>query len=211
MRWHTALLLRAPALIAGALLLAGCSTDSSPVASCAELPDYDTECSKKTYRYEPAWQEAKTELPATPTEEDLTRVDVPVLDGRYDVFVDRKSVVRGSDGVMRYTVVVQSSSGARNVFHEGLRCLTDEVRTYAFATHGPFQRADGGDWKPLATRGPRSYQEYLANVIMCDRNGYAWDADRALAALSAQYTAGGVRIEAACRDQDHCGYYNRND
>ena len=37
-------------------------------------------------------------------------------------FVDRASVSHGKDGVMRYTVVVRSASGASSVFHEGLRC-----------------------------------------------------------------------------------------
>ena len=55
-------------------------------------------------------------------------------------------------------------------------------------------------WRPLAIRGVRAYQEYLAAVILCDQNGFAWDAEDAVAALDRQYTAGGVRVRTFCRD-----------
>jgi hypothetical protein len=181
-------------------------------SACNDLPDYDTRCAQATTRWDPEWKEGQTRLPPPPSADDLAPIDAPRAADGYAFFIDRRSVSRGSDGVMRYTVVVESRTGARNVFHEGLRCLTDEVRTYAYATRrGPFRRAGNATWRRIATDGPRGYQDYLANVIMCDRQGYAWDADKALRALSAQYTAGGVLIERSCKDQDRCGPYNRSD
>ena len=127
------------------------------------------------------------------------------------MYVDARNISRGRNGVMRYTVVVRTPGGASNTFHEGLRCETDEVRTYAFATRGEFSRVADEAWSELASRGPRAYQDYLANVIMCDRYGFAWDPQKARDALSAQYTADGVRIERTCTDQQHCGSYIRSD
>ncbi len=43
----------------------------------------------------------------------------------------------GADEVIRYTIVITSPAGARNVAHEGMRCETAERRVYAFG------RADG--------------------------------------------------------------------
>lgn len=204
-------LLAAAAL--AALGLAGCGGSTPAASTCAEVPDYDKPCAQRGgYSWEPEWREAQAPLPPLPAEDDLERIEAPAVGSRYDVFVDSRNITRGNDGVMRYTVVVVSRTGARNVFHEGLRCLTDQVRTYAYASReGPFRPSVDDTWRPMATRGVRGYQNYLANVIMCDRHGYAWDADKARDALAGQYTAGGVRIERFCRDLDNCGPYNRSD
>ncbi len=193
------------------LALAACSS-SEELSRCASVPDFDKRCEQRQSSWSPEWQEAATRLPPPPREQDLVPIDAPSAADGYDYFIDRTSVSRGNDGVMRYTVVVVSRTGARNVFHEGLRCLTDQVRTYAYASReGPFRPSVDDTWRPMATRGVRGYQNYLANVIMCDRHGYAWDADKARDALAGQYTAGGVRIERFCRDLDNCGPYNRSD
>jgi len=202
----------ARALAAAAVLgLAGCGGSSSAVGACSDLPDYDKSCAGSGGSgWEPEWVEGQTALPPLPVEGDLERVEAPLLRPGYEVFVDSRNITRGRDGVMRYTVVVLTPGGSRNVFHEGLRCAEDEVRTYAFATRGDFTRIDDTAWSRMASRGPRAYQDYLANVIMCDRQGYAWDPRQARDALRAQYTAGGVRIERTCTDQQHCGSYNRS-
>lgn len=48
-----------------------------------------------------------------------------------------------TDGIVRYVVVATSAAGAKNVFYEGLRCSTGEVRTYARAK-------PDGSWVPVA-------------------------------------------------------------
>ena len=198
--------------LACALGVAGCGGSSGVVDSCAEVPDADRGCTQRAGSgWEPEWIEAQTPLPPLPVESDLTPIEAPRMDAAYDVLVDARNIVRGRDGVMRYTVVVRTPGGASNTFHEGLRCETDEVRTYAFATRGDFKRIDDTAWSEMASRGPRAYQDYLANVIMCDRNGYAWDPENARAALRAQYTAGGVLIERSCTDLQGCDIYNRSD
>jgi hypothetical protein len=106
---------------------------------------------------------------------------------------------------MRYTVFVKSGTGAINIFREGIRCLTGEVRTYAYVSGGDdgFRRLDS-DWKLLAARGVRGYQDYLYESIMCDRNGYTWAEEDVIDALTRQYTAGGVRIERFCGNLQDC-------
>ena len=183
--------------------LAGCLTPGPLLAQfCGDVADYNTNCdrSKKSY-YEEAWREQETVLPPLPEQKNLRAIDANRADPRYDYLLDKASINRGVDDVMRYTVVVESSTGVRNVFHEGIRCLTDEVKTFAYASGDrEFKRTTGSRWQRIAVNGVRAYQEYLASVILCDANGYAWDTDKAIAALSAQYTDGGVRVTRSCRD-----------
>lgn len=56
--------------------------------------------------------------------------------------VDPASVTLGPDGVIRYVIVAQSTSGAINAWYEGLRCATAKVKTYAHWNPGP-----PGQWR----------------------------------------------------------------
>ena len=110
---------------------------------CGEVNDYDGGCKSQTSYYEEnKWRESSSELPPLPEDSNLRPIDASAADSRYEYLLDSASIARGSDDVMRYTVVVVSPNGARNVFHEGLRCLTDEVKTYAYASNqGRFRRS----------------------------------------------------------------------
>ena len=80
---------------------------------------------------EKPWSEIEVQLPAFPEQNNLIQFQVgAVFDTKF--MVDGASLSIGSDGVLRYTVVVESSSGARNVSYEGMRCATAERRFYAF-------------------------------------------------------------------------------
>ena len=88
-------------------------------------PNFDDEYDAKP------WTEVEVVLPPYPQEADLLSFRVgAVRDTQF--MVDTKSVSIGSDGVVRYTLVVIGSGGARNVSYEGLRCATGERRFYAF-------------------------------------------------------------------------------
>jgi hypothetical protein len=198
-----------------ALLLSACASSSSndEMVRCNENPDIDTRCGMHNPADDPEWKEAKTVLPPLPSAENLRPIDAFEAKRGYEYLLDRASIVAGSDGVMRYTMVVRSTTGKAQMFHEGLRCQTSQVRTYAYASSsGGFRASSSTRWKPAAHSGGRGYQAYLENVIMCDHNGWAWSADKAIEALDAQFTTGGVRIERACGDLENCGdYYIRHD
>lgn len=93
---------------------------------------------------EKPWEEQKQQLPSYPKDLNLKQIDVgPVTSFRF--FVDTESVNVGTDGVVRFTLVARSESGASNVSFEGLRCKTQERKIYAVG------RADG-TW--VAARSP---------------------------------------------------------
>lgn len=76
------------------------------------------------------WQETSTVFPAPPVDANLTEIYLSATSlNRF--WVDRKSVTVGSDGVVRYALVVLSSGGVRGVTYEGIRCETRELRRYA--------------------------------------------------------------------------------
>ena len=50
------------------------------------------------------------------------------------IYLDEKSISLAQDEIVRFTLVVETSSGTRNVFYEGLRCDTREYKTYAVGT-----------------------------------------------------------------------------
>lgn len=80
---------------------------------------------------EKPWSEIEVQLPAFPEEADLIPFRVGAVRDR-QFLVDGASISVGSDGVIRFSVVVISPSGARNISYEGMRCATRERRLYAF-------------------------------------------------------------------------------
>lgn len=80
---------------------------------------------------EKPWAEIDVQLPAFPEKGNL----IPFLVGSVSdkqFLIDEKSISVGSDGVIRYTLVVVTEAGAQNISYEGMRCSTRERRLYAF-------------------------------------------------------------------------------
>lgn len=99
-----------------------------------------------------AWKEGSWSLPDWPAEANLVEFVVEDPSARFRQYIDKASLEVGSDGAVRYTLVVESASGARNVSFEGLRCTPGgEYRVYAFGHEGRFKTAVG-DWVSLRGR-----------------------------------------------------------
>lgn len=79
------------------------------------------------------WKELESPLPAWPEDAHLVPVRMPVT-YTLRIYIDEKSVSRLADGIARFTLVVESPSGVRNVFFEGYNCETREYKTYATGT-----------------------------------------------------------------------------
>ena len=83
-------------------------------------------------------------------------------------FVDEDSVGVGADGVVRYTLVVIGSGGARNVSYEGLRCATGERRFYAFGRlDKTWGKARTNQWAAIRG-GTNNHHVELYTNYMCD-------------------------------------------
>ena len=155
-----------------ALVLAlACVAGSGILAGCSHLPANPKDDS--TFQYlldrKSDWKENKVEaLPPLPNERDLITFDVS-QNSPLHYAVDAKSLSVGSDDVVRYTVVITSPSGARNVNYEGIRCETYEWRLYAGlnADHDGWDRSVANDWTRIENGNLNAYQASLYQDYFC--------------------------------------------
>ena len=106
---------------------------------------------------EVAWKEVEAPLPPFPEEADWIPFKVgAVHDTKF--YVDGKSVSMGGDDVIRYSLVVVGSGGARNVSFEGMRCGTGERRSYAFGhADRTWSKARSSQWVRIAGTSNNHY------------------------------------------------------
>lgn len=117
---------------------------------------------------DPNWQEEAVALPAAPAEASLRTFFVSAASpNRF--FVDEASLSVGTDGVVRYVLVVRTPGGAENVTFEGIRCATGERRIYAIGrADGQWTSARGSQWEPIGDNAYNSPRAALASQHFCD-------------------------------------------
>lgn len=112
------------------------------------------------------WAEMQAQLPAYPTDDQLIPLNVGAATP-HRFFVDARSVSMGSDGVVRYTLVVKAQGGAVNVSFEGIRCESREQKYYALGrSDKTWSRARNPQWryiefKEVSAPHATLYQEYV--------------------------------------------------
>ena len=111
------------------------------------------------------WTETDAKLPAFPDQSNLipfsvgTKTDTKFL-------IDGGSISVGSDGVVRYTLVIVSAQGARNVSYEGMRCETTERKYYAFGRpDGTWSQARSDKWVRINRDGNNHHSEIFFNYF----------------------------------------------
>lgn len=115
------------------------------------------------------WVEAAVKLPSYPDDADLVRLPPQPVD-TFKVFVDARSVSLGPDNVMRMTFVVESPSGVRNVFYDGIRCAKADYKTYAIGTaDGHMQALKDARWQAIGPFGPNNFRRYVYQTFVCRR------------------------------------------
>jgi hypothetical protein len=129
----------------------------------------------------PKWQEAEIAIPPFPNRDDLLKVEVDRVDMPFGFYIDPGSLSVGKDGVSRYTVLIESSSGARNVMYEGIRCSTHEYRTYAYGTYDDkFSKALSSNWKRITGSGAMAHRYNLRRYYLCDDYSRPFSASESL-------------------------------
>ncbi|KVC66675.1 hypothetical protein WI72_04310 [Burkholderia ubonensis] len=148
--------------IAAAAVLAGCAHSNTP-------SNKDDSAFVYLLDRQGEWKENKVDtLPALPTPGDLLSFNVS-QNTPLKFFVDAKSLAVGTDGIVRYTVVVTSPAGARNVNYEGIRCDTYEWRQYAGlnADHDGWDRTVENDWRRIENGELNAYHAALYQDYFC--------------------------------------------
>lgn len=83
--------------------------------------------------------------------------------------IDPASVSVGHDGVVRYTVVITTPTGGRNVNYEGIRCDTYQWRLYASlnADHDGWDETVANDWERIQKGTLNAYHSALFTDYFC--------------------------------------------
>lgn len=130
-----------------------------------------------------AWEELTVELPAFPQEQNWLPFYVSAST-KNSFFVDTASISVGSDGVVRYALLIRSASGARNVSFEGMRCETRERRLYATGrAGGEWAKSRSGGWSRIRDEYANRHHAALFLDYFCPGGLIARDADEIRAVL----------------------------
>jgi hypothetical protein len=120
-----------------------------------------------------AWKESVASIPPYPKQDDLVYFPVDAGDSRFKYAIDSKSLKVGKDEVVRYSIVIESTSGVQNTMYEGIRCDNGEHKTYAYGTsEKKFIEAKNIKWKPIefGISGSMAYRSQLHNYFFCTNN-----------------------------------------
>ncbi len=114
-----------------------------------------------------AWQEIQAQMPVAPRSANLIEVQLD-SSTRNKLFIDALSLSSGEDGVVRYTAILRTPSGAENVTFEGMRCETGERKLYAFGrAGGEWSRNRYAKWELIQARLAGGYHRELFFHYLC--------------------------------------------
>ena len=91
-----------------------------------------------------------------------------------DFSIDAKSLSVTPDGIVRFTLVITSKTGASNISYEGIRCKTAERKLYATGRpDGSWNTLQDTEWRRISSSGTNSYQAALMRDFFCDGEAVA--------------------------------------
>ncbi|MGE5470168.1 MAG: CNP1-like family protein [Bacteroidota bacterium] len=129
------------------------------------------------------WQEQEVQLPEAPRPENLQAVYVSAATSN-KFFVDGATLSVGSDGVVRYTLVVLTPEGGRNVSFEGMRCATKERRIYASGrADGSWSKSRAAQWSRIQDAASNRQYAALYLEYFCNGGAIVRNADEARSLL----------------------------
>lgn len=86
----------------------------------------------------------------------------------FKFFIDPQSLSVGVDGVVRYTLMARSASGAETVSYEGIRCGGAGLyRAYAFGNGGAWSKSTRTDWRPIEPKSVQRWHNELRGSYFC--------------------------------------------
>ncbi len=122
------------------------------------------------YEEDAPWQEQQLEeLPPFPDPEKLLEVPFQHPGARFRFYLDPASLSVGKDGVVRYTLVLESvRTGNRNIMYEGMRCATRGYKTIAYGTRkNKFRPLARPRWLSIDNGRSNWYRRDLWEYFLC--------------------------------------------
>lgn len=134
----------------------------------AFVPDSGPEVPASVREIDDPWVEQVVKVPPWPADADLIAFPVDGPDRGFRFAIDGRNLAIGDDGVVRYTLVAESASGARNVSFEGIRCTPrGQHRIYAYGSGGRFHTIADSDWQPISASDSDPYRYDLWRTYLC--------------------------------------------
>jgi hypothetical protein len=115
----------------------------------------------------PAWKEEAPGLPVYPEDNRLLELQAGLPGYDFRVYIDPDSLSVGGDRVVRYTLVIVSSSGVRNISYEGLHCGKHEYRRYAYGSDDKWVPIEASPWQKVTDIGMEHYRYVLYWDYLC--------------------------------------------
>jgi hypothetical protein len=113
------------------------------------------------------WQELEVEPPAFPRPENLREFYVSALASN-TFLIDASTLAVGSDGVVRYVLVVRTAGGAENTSFEGIRCSDNTWKLYATGSRGgQWSKARISEWRPIENKPINRHHAALSRDFFC--------------------------------------------
>jgi hypothetical protein len=115
------------------------------------------------------WKEQDAaKLPPWPQDADLVEFHTGDPNTPFRHYIDTKSLSVDAQQIVRYTVVVESRSGARNVAYEGIRCTPKgQHRIYAYGGAGKFEPVPDAPWHLVTDQAVPPYARDLQRFFLC--------------------------------------------
>jgi hypothetical protein len=127
--------------------------------------------------------ERQVEPPAFPKEADLVEFYVSSNSANH-FYIDKSTLSDGSDGIVRYVLVVKTAGGATNTTFEGIRCQTGEYKIYALGrADGTWARARIDEWRPIENKLANRHHAALNRELFCPGGAAITSADEGRDAL----------------------------
>jgi hypothetical protein len=121
-------------------------------------------------------------LPAAPKNENLVEFYVGAATTNH-FSIDATTLTVGTDGIVRYTLVVTTAGGATNTTFEGMRCSSGEYRIYASGrADGSWVKSRSELWRPIENKPVNRHHAALKLEFFCP-DGIAGSSDQTRAAL----------------------------
>ena len=131
--------------------------------AAAQWSGWDYEHDRPIKRF----KEAESKLPPLPKDEDLLQFEADAA-SPYRFFIDTHSLSIGTDGVVRYTLVVKTPGGATNISYEGMRCDLGQIKIYAYARgRVAWVRTRHPEWQEFRSQPSGRYRRVLKYDYFC--------------------------------------------
>jgi hypothetical protein len=157
------------------LLFMALALTAHPLRAAVELDKYGDEMDTVPFdeTYAKKWKESNVTIPTYPDDRDLVPVPMGVND-TLKIYIDSKSISRAPDLVARFSLIVESPSGARSVFYDGMRCETRQYKTYAIGTaNHTFEAVKDPQWRTIPRSEINSFRDNLYRHYICDGHSSA--------------------------------------